>query len=254
MWVRSSGFTHGDGLRDGLRRGLNEVLDLNDRREVPGLLVGVDDAVDDGNGGDDGEDPEDRRHDSPALEEGAEDDEDDALGALHEAYFAFSDEGFGAGARVADHQRGDHDKGGEEDVEEAIATRVEDQESEEEDDVGVAVDDGIEEGSEDGDLVGLAGNAAVDHVKDACADDDEAGEEKHADVVLLIAEAEQDCRAGVDDEAEKREDVRRDAGERKAVNDGLEDYATAGAERTGPRDLGVFAHYLPASASACVSS
>ena len=245
MWVRSSGFTHGDGLRDGLRRGLNEVLDLNDRREVPGLLVGVDDAVDDGNGGDDGEDPEDRRHDSPALEEGAEDDEDDALGALHEAYFAFSDEGFGAGARVADHQRGDHDKGGEEDVEEAIAARVEDQESEKEDDVGVAIDHRIEESSKDGDLVGLASDAAVDHVEDASADDDEAGIEKHADVVLLVAESEEDGGAGVDDQSEASEDVGRDAGEGEPVNNGLKDHATTGAECTGPRDLGGFGHCVP---------
>ena len=222
MWVRSSGFTHGDGLRDGLRRGLNEVLDLNDRREVPGLLVGVDDAVDDGNGGDDGEDPEDRRHDSPALEEGAEDDEDDALGALHEAYFAFSDEGFGAGARVADHQRGDHDKGGEEDVEEAIAARVEDQESEKEDDVGVAIDHRIEESSKDGDLVGLASDAAVDQVKETRSNDDQAGVEKHAALVVTVGVSKQESGVGIDDQPHQGQTVRIDARKGKKAHDGVE--------------------------------
>jgi uncharacterized protein with HEPN domain len=243
--VGPSGFAHGDGLRDGLHRSLDDVANLGDRREVPGLLVGVDDAVDDSDGGDDGEDPEDRRHDSPALEEGAENDEDDTLGALHEAYFAFSDESFGASARVADHQRGDHDKGGEEDVEEAIAAGVENQESEEEDDVGVAVNHRIEEGSEDGDLMGLAGDAAVDHVKDSRADDDEAGIQKHADVVLFVAEPEEHGSAGVDDQAESGEDIGRDAGEGEPVNNGLEDHATTGAECASPRDWGGFAHCVP---------
>ena len=179
------------------------MLDFDDGREMPGLLVGVEDAVDDGDGGDDGEHPEDGGHDSPSFEEGAEDDEDDALGTLHETDFALADEGLRAGAGVADHQRGDHDKGGEEDVEEPVAARVEDEEPEEEDDIGVAVDDGIEECSEDGDLLGLAGDASVHHVKDARADDDQAGEEEHADVVLLITEAEEDGSAGIDDEPEE---------------------------------------------------
>ena len=174
---------------------------------MPGLVVGIEDAVDDGDGGDDGEDPEDWRHDSPALEEGAENDEDDALGAFHEADLALADEGLRAGAGVADHQRSDHDEGGEEDVEEAIAARVEDQESEEENDVGVAVDDGVEESSEDGDLVSLAGNAAIDHVEDAGADDDEAGIEEHSDVILLVAKAEEHGGGGVDDETEEGENV-----------------------------------------------
>jgi len=221
---------------------------------MAGLLVGVEDAVDHGDRGDDGEDPEDGRHDAPALEEGAEDDEDDALGALHKADFALTDESLGAGASVADHQRGDHDEGGEEDVEEAIAARVEDQKSEEEDDIGIAVDDGVKEGAEDGDLLGLAGDTSVNHVENAGADDDKAGIKKHANVVVLIAKAEQDRRAGIDDEAEEGEDVRRNAGEGKAVHDGLQDHATTGAERPGPRNLRFFAHYLPAWASAFVSS
>ncbi len=69
-----------------------------------GFHVGVADAMDDRDGGEDGENPEGGGHHVPALEEGAEDDQDDALGALHEADFAGADEGFGAGAGVADHE------------------------------------------------------------------------------------------------------------------------------------------------------
>ncbi len=73
-----------------------------------------------------GQNPKGWGHCVPAFEESAQDDEDDALGALHEAYFAGADEGFGAGAGVADHQRGRHDEGCQEYVEEAVAAGVED--------------------------------------------------------------------------------------------------------------------------------
>src|SRR5580692_4245935 len=102
--------------------------------------------MDHGDGRERCEHPEDRGHHSPAIEERAEDDEDNALGPLHEADLALSDQGLGSGAGVADHERGDHDEGGEEDVEEAVATGVEDEQAEEEDYVGVAVDDGVKEG------------------------------------------------------------------------------------------------------------
>jgi hypothetical protein len=176
-----------------------------------GFEVGVADAMDDGDGGHDGEDPEGGGHGVPTLEEGAEDDEDDALGALHEADFAGTDEGFGAGAGVADHERGGHDEGYEEDVEEAVAAGVEDEQAEEEGDVRVAIEDGIEEGAEDGDLVGLAGDAAVDHVEQAGADDDEAGVKEHADVVVGARVAEEEGGDDVDDEADEGEGVGGDA-------------------------------------------
>ena len=146
--------------------------------EATCLLIGIADAVDDGDGGKHSENPEDGRHHSPAVEEGAENDEHHALRTLHEANLAGADESFGAGAGVADHQRCDHDEGGQNDVEEAVAAGIEDQQAEEQGDVGVAVDDGVEEGAEDGDLLGLAGHAAVHHVEDAGADDDQPGVEE----------------------------------------------------------------------------
>src|SRR5271170_4039496 len=203
-------------------------------RDVLRHLVGVADAVNDGDGGEDGENPQHRGHDSPAVEERAQDDEDDALGTLHEAHLALADQGLGAGAGVADHERSDHDEGREEDVKEAIAARVKNEESEEEDNVGVAVDDGIEEGSEDGDFIGLAGDAAVDHVKDAGGDDDQGGIQEETNIVAFIGEAKEDGGAGVDDESDEGEDVGRDAGERETVDDGLEENSAGAAEGAGP--------------------
>lgn len=175
--------------------------------DVAGLLEGVADAVNDGDGGEGGEDPEYGGHGVPAHEEGAEDDEDDAFGALHESDLAFSDQGLGPGAGVADHEGGDHDEGGESDEEEAVSAGVKDEQSEEEDDVGVAVDDGVKEGTEDGDLLGLSCDASIDHVEDAGADDDDSGIEEHADVVVGIGEAEEYGCADVDDESDEGEGV-----------------------------------------------
>ena len=128
------------------------------------------------------------------VEQRAKDDENDALGALHKADFALANEGFGAGAGVADHHRRCHAEGGEHDVEEAVAARVIDEQAKEQSDVGVAVEDGIEEGAEDGNLVGLASDAAVDHVEQTGADDDEARVDEHADVVFSTRIAEEERR------------------------------------------------------------
>src|SRR5260370_36360482 len=111
-----------DGGRGGLTR-----LSGGDGR-VLGAGPGVAHAVDYGKGGEDGDEPEDGGH---AVEEGSDDDEDEAFGAFHETDAAGSDQGLGAGAGVADHDGADHDEGGEHDVEEAVAAGVGDEESEE---------------------------------------------------------------------------------------------------------------------------
>jgi hypothetical protein len=76
---------------------------------VLGSGPGVAHAVDYGDGGEDGDDPE---HGGHAVEQGADDDQDEALRAFHETYAAGTDERFGAGAGVADHDRADHHDGG----------------------------------------------------------------------------------------------------------------------------------------------
>src|SRR6187551_2334541 len=50
-----------------------------------GHLPGVLDSMDDCDGGEHGQNPEYRSHDSPAIEQGSEDDEHHSLRALHEA-------------------------------------------------------------------------------------------------------------------------------------------------------------------------
>ena len=157
----------------------------------------------------------------PPLTERTKDDEHDPLWPLHEAHLAGADQCFGAGASVADHQRGDHDEGGEHHVEETVAARVEDQQAKEEDNIGVAVDDRVKERAEDGDLIGLPGNATVHHVEDACADDDQARVEEVADVVVAVRKAEEDGRDDVNDQADEGEDIGRDTGEGETVDDGL---------------------------------
>ncbi len=205
-----------------------------DRCEVLCHQVGVTDAVNHCDRRKDCENPEHRGHDSPAIEERTQDDKDNALGALHEANLALADQRLCASAGVADHERGDHHESSEEDVKEPVAARVEDEESEEKNDVGVAVDNGIEKGAEDGDLISLAGDASVNHVKDAGSDDDQTGVEEHADVIVLIGEAEEDGGSGVDYQPEEGEDIGRDAGEREAVDDGLEENSTGTSEGAGP--------------------
>jgi hypothetical protein len=190
--------------------------------------------MDDGDGGHDRENPEGGGHGSPASEESAEDDQDDALGALHEAYFAGADEGFGAGAGVADHERGGHDEGNQEDVEQALTAGVEDEQAEEESDVGVAVEDGIEEGAKDGDLVGEAGDAPIDHVKEARTEDDEGGVEEHANVGVGARVAEEEGGDHIDDEAEEGEGVGGDAGESQTSDDLLQQPTAAFTECACP--------------------
>ncbi len=199
-----------------------------------GLRVGEADAMDDRHGGKDREDPERGGHSVPALKQRAEDNEHDALGALHEADFALADKGFGAGAGVADHEGGRHDERDQADVEIAIAAGVEHEQAEEECHVGVAIQNGVEKGAEDGNLVCLAGDTAVHHVKEARPDDDEAGIEKHADVVFCAGVAEEEGRDDVDDEADEGEGVGRDARQGETVDDLLQQPAAALAECACP--------------------
>ena len=196
------------------------------------LHVGEADAVDHGDGGEDGQNPQ---HGSHAVGEGADDDQHDALGALHEADLAGGDERLGAGAGVADHDRGGHDEGDQHHVEEAVGAGVVDQQAEEDRHVGVAVDDGIEKRAEEGDLVGGARHAAVHHVKDAGADDDQPGIDKAARLIVVRAgKAKKQRRRHIDDQADEGQHVGRDAGEGKAVHDLVEQNSTISADGAGP--------------------
>src|SRR5580698_6174378 len=138
--------------------------------QMLGHLVGEADAVNHGDRRQHGQYPEHGSHGSPASEERAQNDEHDPLRPLHEANLALADQRLSPGAGVADHQRSDHDECRQDDVEEAIAAGVEDQQSKEQNDIGVAIDHRIEKRAEDRYLVSLTGNTSVNHVEDASAD------------------------------------------------------------------------------------
>ena len=141
------------------------------------------------------------------VEERAQQDEHDALRPLHEAHLALADERLSARPRVADHERGDHDEGHQDHVAETVDAAVIDQQPEEEHHVGVAVDDRVEVRAEDCDLVDAAGDAAVDHIEDAGAEDHQAGVEKHGVAVEGVGMSEKERRNDVDDEPDEGENV-----------------------------------------------
>ena len=153
-------------------------MDAGEGAAGAGFLPGEDDAVDDGDGGDDGDDPEAGGH---AVEYAADDEEDKALGALHEADFAERDERFGACASVADHYGACGGDSREDDVGRAAADGIIDEQAHVERHVGVTVESGIVERAESGDVDLAAGDLAVEHVEEAGEEDDERAGEEMAD-------------------------------------------------------------------------
>lgn len=206
-------------------------MDLGD---VMGLLVGIADAMNHGDGGKNSQHPKYRGHDSPAVEQRAQNNQHDALGPLHETDFATPDQRFGAGAGVADHDGGDHHEGDQHNVEETVSASVVDQQPKEQGDVGIAVDYGIEKRAEDGDLLRLAGNAAVYHVENAGADDDETGVREHFHVILRVCESKQKGGSRIDDQPHERQHIGRNTGQRQPIHNLLQDDATALSECACP--------------------
>src|SRR5262249_51040336 len=101
-------------------------------------------------------------------------------------------------------------------------------------DVTVAVNHRVKKAAEGGDLVGGPGHAAVHHVKDAGADDHQPGVKKHSWIVLRVGIAEQHRGDSVDDQPYERKHVGRDAGERQAAHDGMQQPAAAPSKCSRP--------------------
>src|SRR4051794_8155626 len=80
-----------------------------------------------------------------AVEQCAYDHQHDSLWTLHEADLALLDHVFGTCPCVADHQRSAHHQRGQHDIEEAVGSRVVNQQPKIERNVAIAIDDGIEE-------------------------------------------------------------------------------------------------------------
>ena len=184
--------------------------------------------------GESGEYRDDPEHGCHAVEECADDDQNQALGALHEAHAAGSDERLGAGAGVAHHDGAYHDESSEYDVEEAVAAGVEDQQTEKLRGVAIAVNDRIEKRSEAGDAVGGAGYLAIHKIEEAGENDDEAGEEKHVPLRGGVGRAEKDRGPSIYHEAHERQHIGIDARQGQPANDGIEQHAAGATESARP--------------------
>src|SRR6266571_8968091 len=88
-------------------------VDSGESAASAGFLPGKNDAVNNGDGGNYGDDPEHRTH---AIEEASNDQQHQALGPFHEADLTQGNEGLGAGARITDHDGAGGGDSGEHDV------------------------------------------------------------------------------------------------------------------------------------------
>jgi hypothetical protein len=202
---------------------LKRELDAGEDASGAGFLPGEIDAVDDGEGGNDGDDPEHRAH---AVEKTADDEQDEALGALHETDFAQGNEGFGAGAGITDHDGAGGGDGGEDDVRSAAADGIVDQEAHVEGHVRIAVERGIVEGAESGDAVLATGHLAIQNVQEACEENDQgAGEE--------AANGKEGGGDKIHYQPEKGEEIGIDSGGGDRANNFVQQPFAAGSNCTG---------------------
>ena len=65
------------------------------------------------------------------IKERSQDDQNNALGSLHKPDFAGANQSLGASPGVANHERGSHDEGNQNDVEETIAASIVDEQAKE---------------------------------------------------------------------------------------------------------------------------
>src|SRR5271165_6793859 len=152
------------------------------------LLIGIADAVNHGDGAQHSNDPEHRSH---TVKQRADYHQHDALRTLHESGLAALHQRLGARASVANHHRTDHDERHHHHVKEAIGACVIHQQPKEERHIAVAVNHRIEEPAKLRHLVGGAGDAAIDHVENAGANDHQPGVHEHPPLVLSVGIAEQ---------------------------------------------------------------
>src|SRR5208337_753506 len=151
-----------------------------------------------------------------------------------ETYAAGTDERFGAGAGVTDHDRANHHDGGEDDIKEAVASGVKNQESEELGGVAIAVDDGVEKTAEAGHAIAGSSHGAIHQVEETGSDDDQPGVAEHASLTVGVSVAEQKSRDDVDHQTQEGEHVWVYAGQRKPAHDGIEQDAASSSKGAGP--------------------
>ena len=143
-------------------------------------------------------------------------------------------QGFRASSGIADHERGDHHEGCQHDIKEPVASGIEDKQPQKENHVAIAIDNRIEEGPKDGDLVCLPCHPAIHHIEDSGSDDDQTGIGEHANVVMLIGQSKEHGGGGVDDEANEGKSVGRNTGEGETIHNSLQDDSAASAKGARP--------------------
>src|SRR5215469_7988238 len=134
-WIRRTGWRDWAGALIALESVREEVkLWRGHARHLAAfrLDIRVAHAMDHGDRRKHSEHPQRCGHRVPALEQRPKDNEHDALRPLHKPDLAGADQSFGARTGVAHHQRRRHDERHQEDVEVAVAARVEDEQAEEE--------------------------------------------------------------------------------------------------------------------------
>src|SRR4029077_6076227 len=88
--------------------------------------------------------------------------------------------------------------------------------------------------AEAGHLVAGPGHTSVDQVEETGAYDDQSGVTEHPRLVVAIGIAEQECRDGIDHQAQEGKHVGIDLRQGKPADDGVEQHAASPAKGASP--------------------
>ena len=157
--------------RDSRHQRHREDQRAEDRRVARGA-PGEGDALDAGEVGENGQDPQ---RGLQQVEEGTGDQADHAFGALHDAHRAADADRLGARLRVAHHHRSDQPGHGHHGAPRVRHLREQDDDTEQDDEVRVPVDDRVEERAERRHLPRRARQRAVEEVAETGQDEEPAG-------------------------------------------------------------------------------
>src|SRR5260370_525258 len=118
---------------------------------------------------------------------------------------------------------------GQDEVKEADGPGVVNKQAEVEGDIAITIDNRIEEGAELSHLAGGASDAPIHHVKNASANDDESGVKKHPRLILRGCIPEEERCGDIDQQANKCQEIWRDASQSQAVHNRMQQHPAAAA-------------------------
>ena len=153
--------------------------------------------MDDGERGNNGNYPENRPH---AIEDPTDDEQHNALRALHKADLTQENEGLGTGASVTHHHGASGSDRGEDNVGCPAAHGVVDQEAHVEGHVRIAVKRGIVECAEGRDAVLPPRHLPIQHVQETGKENDQCASEE-------TANGKESCRAKIHNQSEECQEV-----------------------------------------------